>query len=143
MLSAATVLVGAGMSAEARARSRQDIVVGDDRAAADDADRAAHWAPWSADAALLRAQTRVGARSTAEELALAEADADRAVWLAPSRAAAREVRARLRARSGDLPGAFADLAAATAFHPLRGEYSKRKAEIAAALPRPAGAGPPR
>ncbi len=135
-LLAAAFLACAGMSAEARERARRNVLLGEDRAAADCADRAVLWAPWSVDAALLRAQTRLGAQPSMEALASARADADRAVRLAPSRAAARDVRARLRARSGDVPGAFVDLAAAAALHSVRSDYAERKVQAAAALPRP-------
>jgi hypothetical protein len=89
---------------------------------------------------LLRAQTRLGGDRDEEGLASAERDADRAVRLAPSRAAARVVRAAIRARRGDVPGAYLDLAAAATLHPLRDDYAKRLVEAAAALPRPPGEG---
>jgi len=136
VLLAAAFLVCSGMSAEARQQARQDVLLGDDRAAAAVADRAVFWAPWSVDAALLRAQARFDVSPSEGNSASAESDADRAVFLAPSRAAAREVRARLRARNGDVPGAFADFSAAAALHPARSHYAERKAEAAAALPRP-------
>jgi len=131
---AAGVLICVGMSADARERCREAVMLGDDRGAADNADRAVRWAPFSADAALLRAQVRLDASAS---------DAERAVRLVPSRAAARDVRARSRARAGDVPGAYADLSAATALNPSRDDYAKRRAEAAAALPRPAGADAPR
>jgi len=140
---AAGLLVCAGMSADAREKSRHAVMLGDDRAAAASADRAVRWAPFSTDAALLRAQARFGATPSGEGLSAAAEDADRAVALSPSRAGAREVRARIRVRRGDVPGAYADLAAAVALHPARDDYAKRRAEAAAALPRRLGADTPR
>lgn len=143
VLVAAALLVCAGMSADAREKCREAVMLGEDQTAAESADRAVRWAPFSADAALLRAQARLNATPPGESLSDAGDDADRAVVLSPSRAAAREVRARIRARGGDVPGAYADLAAAVALHPSRDDYAKRRAEAAAALPRRPDADAPR
>lgn len=142
VLGAAALLVGAGVSADAREQARRDVLFGEAPAAMRGANRAVFWAPWNADAVLLRAQILPASRPSPGELVSAAADADRAVLLAPNRAAARAARARIRGLSGDLPGAFADLSAAAALHPLRTEYAERKAEAAAALPRPPDASSP-
>ena len=133
----AAIGCAAGLSDAAITEARQAAVDGDAGRADAEAARAVHFAPWSADAALLHAQTldRDPSRALAE--------ADRAVRLAPRRAAARDVRGRLRARIGDVPGAFSDFTAAAALHPVRTEYADHAAQAAAALPRPPESTSPR
>ena len=126
----AAIACAAGLSEAAIAEARQAVLEGDGVRAAVAAGRAARLAPWSADAALLHAQTL----TSDPHGALAEAD--RAVCWAPCRASARDVRGRLRARLGDVPGAFADFTRAAALHPLRSEYADHAAQAAGALPRP-------
>ena len=126
------IAVGAGRGASARAEARLAALRGDSGAAVEASVRAARWAPWSADAALLEAQTR---RETAS------ASADRAVALAPTRPVAREVRGRLRAAEGDIPGAYADLLQASRLHGLRSDYARLAAEAASQLPHALDPGP--
>ena len=126
----AAIGCAAGLSASAIDGARQAAVEGDAARASLEAARAARLAPWSADAALLHART------LESDPTRALAEADRAVRRAPRRAGAHDVRGRLRARLGDVPGAFADFTLAAALHPLRTEYADHAVQAAGALPRP-------
>ena len=100
--------------------------------------RAAALAPWDSEAEIARAQALLArgsaARRDAGDLREALEAADRAVSLDPLRPGARDTRARTRAALGDLPGAYADFSEAARLYPLRADYSRRRDEIAAALP---------
>jgi hypothetical protein len=124
-----------GVADNARMGSRFAAYRGDAERAERLARRAVTWAPWSPDAALLFARTAIldtqMAPPNAERLATAMDRAERAVRLSPVRPAARELRAQLRIWSGDFPGAYADMVAASRLYPHNEEYAQRRDELEA------------
>jgi hypothetical protein len=135
-LVAVALVAATAFAREERLSARIAFSRGDAHAAERHAGRAARAAPWDVDAAVLEASVRSGAAGrepTPDALAEALRLADRAVALSPVRPGAREVRATLRWRSGDLPGAWADLVVASRLHPVRAEYARARDRLATAL----------
>ena len=137
-LAAAAVTALAGFGWNARIEARERLAMGAFDQAVASARRAAALAPWDSEAEIARAQALLArgsaARRDAGDLREALEAADRAVSLDPLRPGARDTRARTRAALGDLPGAYADFSEAARLYPLRADYSRRRDEIAAALP---------
>jgi O-antigen ligase len=124
----AALLAGvSGPARDCRLSARAAAFAGDSFNAMLFADRAASWAPWDGDAALLLARTMLDdpplpdASEARQRLALELAD--RAVRLTPTRAAAREHRAMVRAALGDYAGAYADFTEASRLYPMNEEYA--------------------
>ncbi len=137
-LAAAAVAALAGFGWNARVEARLSLAEGDfDRAIAG-ARRAAALEPWDSEAEIALAQSLLArgsaARPESGDLREALEAAGRAVSLDPRRPGARDARGRARAALGDLPGAYADYSEAARLYPLRAEYSRRRDEMAAALP---------
>jgi O-antigen ligase len=126
VLAALVACVG-GPARDCRISARAAAFAGNSSEALRLADRAARWAPWDGEAALLLARTLLDdpplpdAGEPRQRLALEMAD--RAVSLAPASAAAREHRATVRSALGDYAGAYADFAEASRLYPLRDEYA--------------------
>lgn len=135
LLAAVLVAIGTGVADMARMESRFAAYRGDAGRAEEQARRAATWAPWSPEAALLHARTTTlgirDPRADAERLEAAVERAERAVNLSPVRPAARELRARLRLLSGDFPGAYADMVAASKLYPHNEKYARARDELEA------------
>lgn len=113
-----------GLAWNARNAARAAVFAGEREGALRTAERSVRLAPWDIDAALLLARLTADA-----ELGRPGGDADlvverteHVVRLSPTRAASRDLRARVRLATGDLPGAYADLAAAARLHPVHEEY---------------------
>jgi hypothetical protein len=94
------------------------------------AGRAADWAPWDGEAALLFARTLLDDPPLPEaweaRKSLAKELADRAVRLSPTSAAAREHRATVRSALGDYAGAYADFAEASRLYPMKEDYARSR-----------------
>jgi hypothetical protein len=114
-----------GLAWNARTTARAAAFAGEREAAHRGAERSVRLAPWDVDAALLLAGLTADAElgRAGGDVSLAVERAEQVVRMSPTRAASRELRARVRLASGDLPGAYADLAAAARLHPVRGDYS--------------------
>jgi O-antigen ligase len=112
-----------GLSSDARLTARYASFAGDPEAALSHAERAVSWAPWDPDAALLYARA---SQAAGEDARVALARADSAVALSPVRPVARELRARLRLATGDLEGAFCDLARASELYPIETAYAEAR-----------------
>ena len=117
----ALVATASAISDDARAGSRFAAHRGDVRQAERLARRAAVWAPWDPDAALLHARAATFdsplARASAERRESALRRAERAVRLSPVRPAARRHRAEIRLSLGDYPGAIQALNKALSLSP--------------------------
>jgi Flp pilus assembly protein TadD len=81
-----------------------------------------------------RATAREGPAATPARLQQALELAERAVRLAPVNAPARESRALARLNSGDVPGAYVDLAVAARLHPLEPRYAESRDQLRQRLP---------
>src|SRR5262249_41952532 len=126
---AALLWAMSGLSKDALVEARASAVAGDHAAALAAGVRAQRLAPRSPRAAAFAAGARLaGGGSEAGEAAAP--DAERAVALAPSRASARALRAGIRARAGDAPGAYADFASAAKLYPLHSEYAEQRDALA-------------
>jgi hypothetical protein len=142
---AALLLATNGVADDLRHDARAAAFRGEPERAEKLAGRAAAWAPWDPEAALLFARASLldppRARGGEERTRLALARADRAVALSPVKPAAREFRAGIRLRLGDYPGAYADLVAASRLYPTNREYSRALSRLEeASLEAIAGAG---
>jgi hypothetical protein len=127
----AAILAGmSGHAANHRHAARMAAFAGDTARAERSAGKAALWAPWDADAALLLLRSSLDGepleRADEARRTTALRRADRAVRLAPYRPAARELRAMVRVSLGDYPGAYADLAEASRLYPMSGEYAANR-----------------
>jgi len=135
VLTGAAVCALGGLARERRFAAVQAVAAGRTDDAVRQGRAAVRLAPWSVDGRLLEAQLaldRAGADEESGRRALAIAD--QAVRLSPVRPVARAVRARARARTGDLPGAFADLCEAARLYPQAERYVRERDALAARLP---------
>jgi hypothetical protein len=127
LLLAAGAAALSGLATDARLAARAAAFAGDSQHARVLCERAVRLAPWDVDARVLSAGLAAegvlagGPVGEAERRHAGE-EIEHAVRLAPVRAALRELRARYRWRSGDAPGAFADLSRAAELHPARLAY---------------------
>jgi O-antigen ligase len=125
-----------GMSANALYQARLAAAEGGHDAALRLGKRAARWAPWSINAQLFTAGALLETAGDSERsLRDALERSERAIALSPIRASAREVRARVRARLGDLPGAYSDLAEAARLYPGKAWYGEQRDRLRGELPR--------
>jgi len=137
---AGTALALGGIARDRRLEARSAALAGSHEQAAELAREASALAPWSVDGRLL--YSRLLLDETAERegadsrLALAVREVERAVWLSPVRPSARALRARARLRSGDTPGAYADLCEAARLYPIHGSYAQERDALALRLPDP-------
>jgi O-antigen ligase len=124
---AATVLALGGLAWNGRFSARQAIAESDFAGAATHAERATRLAPWDPDGWLLLGHAALSKEP--QDADLAAASAERAVALAPIRPAARALRARVRIKDGDVPGALADAAEAVRLYPLSPPYARTRDEL--------------
>ncbi len=127
----AAILAGmSGHAANHRHAARVAAFAGDAARAERSAGKAAFWAPWEADSALLLVRSSLNGepleRSDDGRRRTALQRADRAVLLAPYRPAARELRAMVRIALGDYPGAYSDITEASRLYPMNGEYDANR-----------------
>lgn len=129
-----------GLAWNARVAARQEMAASRQDAADAHTRRAVRLVPWDAAAhearAAVLAEGASARPSAAADLAEALSEADVAVAQGPRRASARVVRARIRARLGDVPGAWTDLVAAAAMRPLRDDLARERDGLAKRLPAP-------
>jgi hypothetical protein len=129
---AAAVIAGlGGLAWNARFHARQALAEGRLDDALVQIRRSTRLAGWNADGWLYRAQLVAGG-GVADELPPAFS-VERALVLTPVRPAVRMTRARARARSGDVAGAYADAARAAALYPASADYARSRDEIAKML----------
>ncbi len=133
---AATLVALGGLARDARSAARAAAFAGESDRAWRMAQRATRLAPWDVDAALLAGRLAVAAARESDPLGAARERAEHAVRLAPVSAAARELRAEVRLRSADAPGAFADLREAARLHPLHAGYAASRDRLRTRLERP-------
>lgn len=122
-----------GVSSNARIAARSAAFAAEPARALELASRAAHLAPWDADASLLLA--RISAEMRLEP---ALERADRAVALSPGRPSARELRSRIRLSVGDPLGAYADLCEAARLYPVHAGYAAARDRLRESIEDAAG-----
>lgn len=135
-VASAAILAAAGPAWNARYRAREAVARGDLAEALKETDRAVALAPWNPDSAAARAEALLASAPGDGDAGVGEAlrEADRAVSLAPTRPGIRVLRATARIRSGDLPGAFADVSEAARLYPRSEDHRRLREELARRLP---------
>ncbi|ANM28555.1 hypothetical protein ABI59_01365 [Acidobacteria bacterium Mor1] len=131
----ALVSVGGGLAAEARWKARLAAGSGDRPAALMRLERAVRLAPWEFDGWIERASLLAAPDASQDALRAALRDIERGLRVNPARPSGYALRATLRYRLGDLPGAYTDMGHAAELYPLQPMYRRDRERLAGEVSR--------
>jgi len=138
ILVAGTAVALSGIARNRRLEARYLVLAGARERARELAGEARTLAPWNVDGRMLYAQTlldEIGPEGpTDPRFSTALHEVEQAVRLSPVRPSARALRARVRLRLGDTPGAYADLCEAARAYPIHEGYGRERDALAERLP---------